>query len=53
MGSDKFLNYYKPWADDVSGFFQNTFDITKIAADKPEQYLMQIRGNTPQRLFKE
>lgn len=53
MGSYKFLNYYKPWADDVSDFFQNTFDITKIAADKADQYLMQIRGNTPQRLFKD
>lgn len=53
MGSNKFLNYYKPWADDVTTFFQNTFDVTKSVADKADQYLMQIRGNTPQRLFKD
>jgi len=53
MGSNKFLNYYKPWANDITTFVQNAFDITKITADKPDQYLMQIRGDTPQRLFKD
>ncbi|MBU1148241.1 MAG: hypothetical protein KKD11_07810 [Candidatus Omnitrophica bacterium] len=53
MGSSKFLNYYKPWADDVVTFFQNTFDVTKSVTDKADQYLMQIRGNTPQRLLKD
>ncbi len=53
MGSNKFLKYYKPWADDVATFFQDTFDITKAIAGKADQYFMQIRGNTPQRLLKD
>ena len=53
MGSNKFLNYYKPWADDIVTFFQNTFDVTKSVTDKSDKHLMQIRGNTPQRLLKD
>ena len=53
MGSNKFLKYYKPWANDLVTFFQDTFDVTKSVADKDDHYLMQIRGDTPQRIFKD